>query len=802
MALNEDPATVTSPIDPTTITETNIDQKVANPGPPSLRILTREGQVLERPIERDETTIGKAPTNDILLADAAVSHQHAKINLVDGSYILTDLGSRNGTILNDTSLKEPRPLQHGDVIKMGRTTITFHQPNESHTVVLTPSELGQLAIAKDKESSTAITEDALADALVAAKLVAADEMTRVRSASGGRRLYRALVDDNLASEESLRDIMSRTFNLPIADLYAHSLDPRIVSVLPAKLVANGKVLPLESTPGSLKVAIADPTDTELLNEIRGAVPNKTVALELATPRQLTSEIDRHFAPRLVGISDAGEKTETLLRKKELGIGKATHNDLVLSDPTVSNTHAVILSRDGGHSIVDLGSSNGTFVNGEPIGKNARTLKHGDQILLGRALLTFRNPLETTENRTSKLSPAALEEVRRRSASPEGGFAAKAGGGAASAVEDAAKPENGDSAEKKKKKKKKDDRLRAAYVSGLSRILAQIIGVALTVALTIYISRSFSGGEKGVVRPEISSHGKLKPKLEPGGGAGGTPFHGGEYEASGVVFVPGTNGVLFVDDNRKDSVLWMQLDHTGSQFGEIKSVPLGVSVADPESITFDGTYFYVLGSQSHPKYGDENAWARFQFDPTTQSVKGTAEIIKNLRPFILDHVKELRGDGQRTADDGGVNIEGHGFDLTRNRFLLGLRAPLISGNAIVVPITLQNPKAPFTLANLVVANSSIQLPLTGQGIRDISYDPFLKSFLVISGAPEHGEKTPFKLWEWSGSDTSPAPTEDLREEVSLGSGIKPEGITHAVIEGKNFLFVVGDASQYFSLEYQQ
>jgi hypothetical protein len=492
----------------------------------------------------------------------------------------------------------------------------------------------------------------------------------------------------------------------------------------------------------------------------------------------------------------------LLRKKEFGIGKAAHNDLVLSDPTVSNTHAVIMSRDGGHSIVDLGSSNGTFVNGEPIGKTARTLKHGDQILVGRALLTFRNPLETTENRTSALSPEALEEVRKRSTAP-GGFQVSP----AAAKPDKAKPGNGDSGEKKKKKKKtekekKDDRLKAAYVGGMSRILAQVIGVALTVGLTIYISRSFTGGDKGAVRPEISSHGKLKPKLQAGGGGAGTPFHGGEYEASGVAFVPGTNGVLFVDDNHKDSVLWMQLDNTGSQFGEIKSVPLGVSVADAESITFDGTYFYVLGSQSRAKDGDANAWVRFQFDPATKAVKGTTEIIKNLRPFLLENVKELKGGVQLAADNGDLNIEGHVFDPTRNRFLLGLRGPLMGGNALVVPITFKNASGPFTLENLAVASSSIQLPLGGQGIRDISYDPYLKLLLVISGAPEHGEKVAFKLWEWSGSDTSPAPADDLHEETSLGSAIKPEGITHVVIEGKNFLFVVGDASQYFRLEYQQ
>src|SRR5262245_80610 len=208
-ALTEDPLTVSSPTNPTAITESNIDKKVDGPGPPSLRILTREGQVLERPIDRDETTIGKAPSNDILLADAAVSHQHAKISLVNGSYVLTDLGSRNGTFLNDGNVKEPQPLKHGDVIKMGRTTITFHQPEESQTVVLSPSELSQISVPKEAEAPSVITEDALADALVAARLVPAEDMSRVRSDTGGKRLYRALIDEDLVSEESLRDIMSR-----------------------------------------------------------------------------------------------------------------------------------------------------------------------------------------------------------------------------------------------------------------------------------------------------------------------------------------------------------------------------------------------------------------------------------------------------------------------------------------------------------------------------------------------------------------------------------------------------------------
>src|SRR5262249_51645585 len=69
------------------------------------------------------------------------------------------------------------------------------------------------------------------------------------------------------------------------------------------------------------------------------------------------------------------------------------------------------------------------------------------------------------------------------------------------------------------------------------------------------------------------------------------FQGGLFEASDVISVPGTDGVLFVDDNRTNEVLWMRLDQDGNQVGAIKPISLGVSVEDPEGITFDGSWFY-------------------------------------------------------------------------------------------------------------------------------------------------------------------------------------------------------------------
>lgn len=70
------------------------------------------------------------------------------------------------------------------------------------------------------------------------------------------------------------------------------------------------------------------------------------------------------------------------------LGRATTNDVVvLLDPTVSRLHAVIERYPTGFSIRDLGSANGTFVNGEPVRGEAR-LRTGDEVRLGNSQLTF------------------------------------------------------------------------------------------------------------------------------------------------------------------------------------------------------------------------------------------------------------------------------------------------------------------------------------------------------------------------------------------------------------------------------
>jgi len=71
-------------------------------------------------ITSDSIYLGRLPTNDFVLAGEGISRKHARIHRRETEYYIQDLGSTNGTFVNDIRLDNERKLSHGDVIKLGR----------------------------------------------------------------------------------------------------------------------------------------------------------------------------------------------------------------------------------------------------------------------------------------------------------------------------------------------------------------------------------------------------------------------------------------------------------------------------------------------------------------------------------------------------------------------------------------------------------------------------------------------------------------------------------------------------------
>ena len=102
-------------------------------------------------------------------------------------------------------------------------------------------------------------------------------------------------------------------------------------------------------------------------------------------------------------------------EKQIIVGRSSELDMVLVEDMVSRKHAKIMVTGGKVTIEDLGSTNGTFVNGEKV-KQAR-LKEGDRILVGTSILKLvissKTAAETTDAQVRAQMEAAAKAQEAR-----------------------------------------------------------------------------------------------------------------------------------------------------------------------------------------------------------------------------------------------------------------------------------------------------------------------------------------------------------------------------------------------------
>ena len=74
------------------------------------------------PLGSGVISIGRSPGATLVLEDPYVSTRHAELRPVDGEWTLTDLGSTNGTFVEETRLEAPQVLTTGSSARIGQTT--------------------------------------------------------------------------------------------------------------------------------------------------------------------------------------------------------------------------------------------------------------------------------------------------------------------------------------------------------------------------------------------------------------------------------------------------------------------------------------------------------------------------------------------------------------------------------------------------------------------------------------------------------------------------------------------------------
>lgn len=119
------------------------------------------------------------------------------------------------------------------------------------------------------------------------------------------------------------------------------------------------------------------------------------------------------ALRLVALGAAAAPQIHQLRDHRVTVGAAADNDLLLNEPTVSRHHAALQRRAGRWYVVDLGSTNGTYLNGRRVvAASPAPLERGDELHFGNARFGLVAPGDDLEQVIAGRNQGPTRAARR------------------------------------------------------------------------------------------------------------------------------------------------------------------------------------------------------------------------------------------------------------------------------------------------------------------------------------------------------------------------------------------------------
>jgi hypothetical protein len=131
-----------------------------NPSSPSSPSLSPAWLVVQSGTDRGRrfalrtarTSVGRGVDNDVVLTDIAVSRKHLTVDFDGSSYFMNDLGSGNGTLVNDRDEDASFRLSHGDKLELGNTVLVFESTALGQAVDKWPAATG---LAEEEYSTVA-----------------------------------------------------------------------------------------------------------------------------------------------------------------------------------------------------------------------------------------------------------------------------------------------------------------------------------------------------------------------------------------------------------------------------------------------------------------------------------------------------------------------------------------------------------------------------------------------------------------------------------------------------------------------
>lgn len=322
-----------------------------------------------------EFYIGRSEECHLELDDKKVSRIHAVLKLSEKGWSLKNLSEGLGTFVNGRNLQSERDIKSGDVINLGPFAInTFYRPIEKESL---KKDLGlPIDEVLIKEDDTK-TDENVAEKDLAAKEDLGNHEEESPESFNDLSIPEEGSDENLA--EGSNEVENEYEN-DGGDMFGG-------------VVAEG----------AEEGAIPDSDESEAQGLDYGSDEDSLPAVDSET--KIISTFVKYY---LKIFGEFAPYDNFSLDENEIFIGRDSKKcQIVLKDPDVSTSHAVIRKENFKLTIEDLGSTNGTVLNGQRI--NKADLVHGDEFVIGSTTFKFETASDLIKNEEDRLMPVEMDQ---------------------------------------------------------------------------------------------------------------------------------------------------------------------------------------------------------------------------------------------------------------------------------------------------------------------------------------------------------------------------------------------------------
>jgi pSer/pThr/pTyr-binding forkhead associated (FHA) protein len=348
------------------------------------------------PLKVGQTTLGTSGA-DITVSGPAALGVLAKLQTgADNGVIIRRASSEAVVRVNGVQLGvDPTPLIHGDKIEVSGAEILFGDDRKAgQTQALAGLKVDDVYQPRTSGKATAATGGRLVSLVDGREYIVSPTGISIGRDAG--------CDVVVPSPEVSRkhaELMASPAGYTVTDLSTNGVFVNGERVARVRTLARGDVLRLGTeefrfyadvlpTPAAMPAAVpaaapAQPPAAAMNAPAASAPPaaSPTPASGLDTPPAHQRTDTRPVLATVELMNEGALKGKRFeIRAPLTHVGRGAHNDIVLNDDTVSDSHAKIQKREGGWFLVDMGSSNGTYAGGQRI--------NGEAALTGQASVRF------------------------------------------------------------------------------------------------------------------------------------------------------------------------------------------------------------------------------------------------------------------------------------------------------------------------------------------------------------------------------------------------------------------------------